>query len=42
MEIKPYKALQLTVNIVAIFVKQKYAPLSPAAELGRYTLKTHN
>jgi hypothetical protein len=27
--------LQLTVKSVAIFAKQKYAPLSPAAELGR-------
>ncbi len=37
----PYnKALQLTVKSVAIFAKQKYAPLSPAAELGRYSLST--
>jgi len=27
--------LQLTVKSVAIFAKQKYTPLSPAAELGR-------
>jgi len=27
--------LQLTVKSVAIFAKQKYAPLSPAAELCR-------
>ncbi len=30
------KALQLTVKSVAIFAKQKYAPLLPAVELGRY------
>ena len=33
------KALQLTVKSVAIFAKQKYAPLLPAAELGRYTIR---
>ena len=32
---KPNNTLQLTVKSVAIFAEQKYAPLSPAAELGR-------
>jgi hypothetical protein len=32
-----HNTLQLTVKSVAIFAKQKYAPLSPAAELGRWT-----
>ena len=31
----PNNTLQLTVKSVAIFAKQKYAPLSPAAKLGR-------
>jgi hypothetical protein len=35
----PNNTLQLTVKSVAIFAKQKYAPLSPAAELGRYAIK---